>query len=314
MKIVYMGTPDFAVPPLKALLEAGHEITAVVCQPDRAKGRSSEPKPCPVKECALEHGLNIFQPEKIKRPEAVEALREIPADVFVVAAFGQILSAEILNMPRLGCVNIHASLLPKYRGAAPIQRAVIDGEEKSGVSIMQMDEGIDTGDILMQREYVLAADETGESLFERLAELGAELIVEALPLLEAGKLVPRKQKDEESSYAGMLKKEDGILDFSKSAAELERLVRGLNPWPVASASFRGKGIKIWKSECVAGSVGENSAAAEAGTIVRVEKGALDVACGSGILRITELQQEGKKRMSAADYLRGVHPECGEKLG
>ncbi|MBR5420598.1 MAG: methionyl-tRNA formyltransferase [Lachnospiraceae bacterium] len=313
MKIVYMGTPDFAVAPLNALIEAGYEITAVICQPDKAKGRSAEPVPCPVKEAALAHGLRVFQPTRIKRPEAVEELRGMEADIFVVAAFGQILSEEILEMPKYGCVNIHASLLPKYRGAAPIQWAVLNGEEKSGVSIMQMDVGIDTGDILLQKELLLAPDETGGSLFDRLAKLGAEAIVEALPLLEAGKLQPRKQDEALSSHVGMLTKEDGHINWSLGAAEIERRIRGLDPWPGCYTFFRGKQLKLWRAEVLRGSVGENRIAGGPGKIVSVSKEYFDVACGEGILRIRELQLEGKKRLSCAEFLRGMKPECGEIL-
>ena len=243
MKIVYMGTPNFSVRPLEALIEAGHEISLVVCQPDRPKGRSKEPAPCPVKECALAHGLKIFQPERIKRPEAVAVLKEYPADVFVVAAFGQILSKEILDMPRYGCINIHASLLPKYRGAAPIQCSIINGDTHSGVSIMQMDEGIDTGDILLQRAIKIADDETGGSLFDKLSDLGSELIVEALKGLENESLTPVKQDASQSTHASMLKKEDGLINWRKSAEEIERLIRGTDPWPGAYNFFRSKMLK-----------------------------------------------------------------------
>ena len=206
MRIVYMGTPDFSVAALEALVKAGHQVTAVVTQPDKAKGRSKELQMSPVKECALKYGIPVFQPVKIRTSEAVEQLRTYEADVFVVAAFGQILSEEILTMPKYGCINIHASLLPKYRGAAPIQRAIIDGEKETGITIMQMDKGIDTGDILFQKKVTITQEETGESLFDKLAAVGAELIVEALPKIEKGEVKPVRQKEEESSYAGMLDK------------------------------------------------------------------------------------------------------------
>ena len=228
MKVVFMGTPDFAVGALESIIKAGHEITAVVTQPDKPKGRGKEVQISPVKACALEHGLPVFQPVKIKTQEAVTQLRTYEADIFVVAAFGQILSKEILDMPRYGCVNIHASLLPKYRGAAPIQWAVIDGEEETGVTIQQMNEGVDTGDILTQEIVRLDEKETGASLFDKLAVCGAELIVKTLAMIEAGSIVPVKQDDSKSTHAKMLSKDMGKLDFSQDAVVLERKILGLN--------------------------------------------------------------------------------------
>lgn len=233
IRIVYMGTPDFAVEPLEAIIKAGYEVAAVVTQPDKQKGRGKEVKMTPVKECALRHGIPVFQPVKIKEPEAVAELEKYQADLFVVAAFGQLLSEEILNMPEYGCINIHASLLPAYRGAAPIQWAVLNGEKESGVTIMQMDKGLDTGDMLLKRSVELSPKETGDSLHDKLMHLGAELIVEALPKLEKGELVPEKQKDELSSYAKKLTKAMGQIDWSKDAVSLERWIRGLNSWPSA---------------------------------------------------------------------------------
>ncbi len=308
MKIVFMGTPDFASGALEALIAAGHEITAVYTQPDKPKGRGKEVQMTPVKIVALEHDIPVYQPRRIKEAEEVAKLREIPADIFVVAAFGQILSKEILDMPKYGCVNIHASLLPKYRGAAPIQWAVIDGEEKTGVTIQQMDVGVDTGDILYTKEYVLDAKETGASLFDKLAVLGAEAIVEVLPLIEAGKIIPVPQKEEEATHAAKLTKQLGEIDFTKSAAELERLVRGLNSWPSAYTFFRGKQLKIWEAEVV------SEAPGEPGTVVFADKESITVATGEGGLRILELQIEGKKRMACKDFLLGYPIAKGEKLG
>lgn len=266
MKIVYMGTPDFAVGPLESIIEAGHEVILVVTQPDREKGRGKEVVFSPVKECAVAHNIPVFQPEKIKKAEEVEFLKQYEADVFVVAAFGQILSKEILDMPRLGCVNIHASLLPKYRGAAPIQWAVIDGEEKTGVTIMRMDEGLDTGDILLQEEIILDAKETGESLFDRLAVLGSDTIVKALELMEKGELTPVPQDHDKSTYAKMLNKKMGVIDFNNSAVVIERLVRGLNSWPSAYTYINGKTLKIWEAEVIADALeGQN------GQVVKVSK-------------------------------------------
>lgn len=310
MKIVFMGTPDFASGTLEALIAAGHEITAVYTQPDKPKGRGKEVQMTPVKLVALEHGIPVYQPRRIREAAEVEVLRQIPADIFVVAAFGQILSQEILDMPKYGCVNIHASLLPKYRGAAPIQWAVIDGEEKTGITIQQMNAGVDTGDILYVKEYTLDSKETGASLFDKLMVLGAEAIVEALPLIEAGKITPVPQNEAEATHAAKLTKQLGEMDFTKSAVVLERLVRGLNSWPSAYTFFRGKQLKIWEAEVVeAGQTTEVP-----GTVIAVDKKSITVATGDGGLQILELQIEGKKRMACKDFLLGYPVSVGEKLG
>lgn len=311
MKIIYMGTPDFAVAPLEAILKAGHEVTAVVTQPDRQKGRGREVQYSPVKECALSYGIPVLQPLKIKEEDAVEELRKYPADIFVVAAFGQLLSEEILNMPRLGCINIHASLLPAYRGAAPIQWCVINGEEKTGVTIMQMAKGMDTGDILLQKEVVLDEKETGGSLFDRLMETGAELIVEALPKIEAGELTPVVQKEELATYAGKITKDMGNIDFAKSAVTIERLIRGLNPWPSAFTHYKGKILKIWEADVV--SECANAENPVPGTVIAMDKESFTLATGEGALRIRSLQPEGKKRMSCAEFMRGYEVKVGEAL-
>lgn len=307
MKIIYMGTPDFAVGPLRALIEAGHEICAVVTQPDRQKGRGKGLASSPVKECALEYGIPVLTPVKIKAPESVEELLKYPADIFVVAAFGQILSEEILNMPRYGCVNIHASLLPKYRGAAPIQWSIIDGEKETGVTIMQMDKGLDTGDILFQKKVPITKEETGESLFDKLAEAGAELIVEALAKIQKGEVDPVKQDDSSSCYAKMLTKSTGKIDWNKSAAEIERLIRGLNSWPSAYTEYKGKQLKIWKAQVLPHREGKP------GIIAEVTKDAVIVCTGDGALLLSELQLEGKKRMSTKEFLLGRTFEKGETL-
>lgn len=311
MKIVYMGTPDFAVAPLEAILKAGHEVTAVVTQPDRQKGRGREVQYSPVKECALSYGIPVLQPLKIKEKDAVEELRKYPADIFVVAAFGQLLSEEILNMPRFGCINIHASLLPAYRGAAPIQWCVINGEEKTGVTIMQMAKGMDTGDILLQKEVVLDEKETGGSLFDRLMETGAELIVEALPKIEAGELTPVVQKEELATYAGKITKDMGNIDFTKAAVTIERLIRGLNPWPSAFTHYKGKILKIWEADVVSECV--NAENPVPGTVIAMDKESFTLATGEGALRIRSLQPEGKKRMSCAEFMRGYEVKVGEAL-
>lgn len=319
LKIVFMGTPDFAVGALQALIDAGHEITAVVTQPDKAKGRSGKLSFSPVKECAVKNGLPVLQPERIKKEEAVAELRQYEADIFVVAAFGQILSKEILDMPRLGCINIHASLLPKYRGSSPIQWAVIYGEEKTGITIQQMNEGVDTGDILYQKELILDKKETGASLFDRLAVLGAEAVTEVLPLLEEGKIVPVPQKHEEATHTVMLRKEMGQMDFSKSAAELERLVRGLNSWPSAYTYWEGRQLKIWESDLceddeLSAEEWAHAKEADNGEVIKIEKNRFAVACKMGVLWITSVQLEGKKRMTTHDFLLGNALKQGMVLG
>lgn len=302
-----MGTPDFSVGTLEAIIEAGHEVVLAVTQPDKPKGRGKEMQFPAVKECAQKHGIPVFQPIKIKTEEAVNELRKYSADIFVVAAFGQLLSSDILHMPKYGCINVHASLLPKYRGAAPIQWAVINGEKESGVTIMQMNEGLDTGDMLLKVVVPLAEKETGESLYDKLECAGAGLCVEALSLLEQGKLYGEPQKDEEMTYAKMLTKELGHIDFKKSAQEIERLIRGLNSWPSAFTKYKGKNMKIWDANVVDGE------SAEPGIITEVTKNSIIVATGDRSLAITELQLEGKKRMSTEAFLLGYQVDKGIKL-
>lgn len=307
MKVIYMGTPDFAVGPLEAIIEAGHEVTAVVTQPDKPRGRGKEMAASPVKECAQKHGIPVLTPVKIKAAEAVAQLREYPADIFVVAAFGQILSEEILQMPKYGCVNIHASLLPKYRGAAPIQWSIIDGETETGVTIMQMDRGLDTGDILFQQKVPITSEDTGESLFDKLARAGSALITEALVKIEKGDVHPVRQDDAKSCYAKMLTKAAGKIDWSKSAAEIERLVRGLNSWPSAYTEYKGKQLKIWKAKVMPAMEGTP------GTIAKVTKDQVIVCTGDGALALEEIQLEGKKRMRMKEFLLGRSFEEGEVL-
>ena len=255
MRIVFMGTPEFAVPSLKALCENGYDVVGVFTQPDRPKGRGMKMVASPVKELALANDIPVFQPVKVKEQEAIEELRKYEADIYVVAAFGQILTKEILDMPRFGCVNIHASLLPKYRGAAPIQWAILDGEKETGVTIMQMNEGLDTGDMLTKVVVPIEDNDTGESLFDKLAEAGAKLLVETIPQIEAGTLKPEPQDDSFSTYAKMIKKEMGLIDWKKEAIVLERLVRGMNSWPSAYTHFNGKTLKIWEADVVDGKEG-----------------------------------------------------------
>lgn len=314
MKIVFMGTPDFAVGALKALIDAGHEITAVVTQPDKPKGRSDKLIFSPVKECAVMENIPVLQPIRIKRPEAIADLKQYEADVFVVAAFGQILSKEILDMPRFGCLNIHASLLPKYRGSSPIQWAVINGEKKTGVTIQQMNEGVDTGDILYQKEIFLSEKETGASLFDKLAVLGAQAIVEALSLLEKGELKPVPQKEEDATHTVMLQKSMGLIDWKQSAVTIERLIRGLNSWPSAYTIFDGKQLKIWEATIV-DSIPDfrNTDTMLPGFVIKADKTHLYVMCGEGILAIESVQLEGKKRMSTHDFLLGNMVKVGTML-
>ncbi len=308
MRIIFMGTPDFSVSALESLKEAGEDVVLTVTQPDRAKGRSGKPGMSPVKECALKLGLKVFQPEKIRDPEAVKVIRDLSPDLIVVSAFGQILSREILEIPEYGCINIHASLLPEYRGASPIQRCIMDGRAETGITIMQMDEGLDTGDILLQRSIPIAEDETGGSLFEKLSVLGAELLKEALSGIKERSIKPLPQDEERSSYTGMIKKEAGRLEFGKSAVELERLIRALDPWPSAYCRYKDKTLKIWKAE-----VTDADDKAAPGTITSVGKADFTVRCGSGALTVKEVQLEGKKRMDCSDFLRGVRVEAGSML-
>ncbi len=308
MRVVYMGTPDFAVGALESIIEAGHEVVLVVTQPDKPKGRGKEMQMTPVKKCALAHDIPVFQPVKIKEAEAVEYLRTFGADIFVVAAFGQILSSEILHMPKFGCVNIHASLLPMYRGAAPIQAVIVNKEKETGVTIMQMDEGLDTGDMLMKEVIPIAEDETGESLHDKLSELGADMIVKALVAIEEGTLKPEPQTGE-TCYASMLKKEMGCIDWRKSADDIEHLVRGLYPWPGTYTFLNGKIMKIcWVA------LSDVPTNGEPGEVCAVTKESLVVNTGAGTLEIKELQPEGKKRMTVHDFLLGNKLEKGVRFG
>ncbi len=306
MKVVFMGTPDFAVETLKALYEAGHEIILAISQPDKPKGRSGKLAPTPVKEFALEHDIPVYQPVKIRAEESVEYLKQYQADVFVVAAFGQILPKVILDMPRLGCVNVHGSLPPKYRGAAPIQWAVINGEKVSGNTTMLMGPGLDDGDMLLKSEIELAADETGGSLFDKLAIDGGKLAVKTIEALDRGEITPIPQDESQATHVGMISKEMGNVDWTKPADEIERLIRGLNPWPSAFTFIDGKQVKLWSATVVDGT-------GEPGTIMDVNKNVFTVACGSQALEINELQLEGKKRMATGDFLRGYSLKTGKRF-
>lgn len=307
MKIVYMGTPDFAVAPLEALLESpAHEVVLAVTQPDKPKGRGKQLQITPVKAVAQRHGIPVAQPDKIRNNEEfLAALRQLAPDLIVVAAFGQILPETVLNCPKYGCINVHASLLPKYRGAAPIQRAILNGEEKTGITIMQMAKGLDTGDIISQRELTLSPDETGGSLFERLAQLSKPLLLETIEAIGNGTAVRTPQEEMEASYAAMLSKETGRLDWTASAAQLERYVRGCNPWPGTYTTLDGHMIKIWKSRVApASEIPKGVQNAACGAVFVSGRNTLLVCTGDGLLEILELQAEGRKRMDTAAFLRG----------
>lgn len=303
-----MGTPDFAVGTLEEIIAAGHEVSLVVTQPDKPKGRGKEVQFSPVKEAALAHGIEVYQPKRVREPEHVSYLAKYQPDIIVVAAFGQILPKEILDMPEFGCINVHASLLPKYRGAAPIQWAVINGDAVSGVTIMRMDEGVDTGDMIDKVEVELSPDETGGSLFDRLAAAGAKLCVKTMDKIENGTASYTKQNEEEATHTRMITKKMGKINWNMKAAEIERLIRGLNPWPSAYTFLNGKSLKVWRASVIDGGNGEN-----AGCISRADGTSLWIQTGEGILSLEEVQLEGKKRMLTADFLRGYHVTEGEFL-
>ena len=306
MKVVFMGTPDIAVEVLNGLIcSKKHEVVEVVTQPDRPRGRSGKPAFSPVKEVAIKENIPVFQPEKIKLADSVEHLKSLDFDVIVVVAFGQILSKEILDMPKYGCINVHASLLPRWRGAGPIQWAILAGDEKTGVTTMQMDVGLDTGDMLLKQEIAIEPDETGGSLFDKMAKLGSRLLLETLDGVEEGTITPESQKDEDSTYAKMLTKDMGNLYFTKSAKEVDCYIRGLNPWPSAFTHYEGKTLKLWRAK-----VADDIEGLKPGQIGRITKDTFSIQTGEGSLVIYELQMEGKKRMNTADFLRGVSVKEG----
>ncbi len=318
MKVIFMGTPDFSVGTLEALVEAGHEVVLVVTQPDKPKGRGKEMQFTPVKECACKYNIPVFQPRRVREPECIENLRKYEADIMVVVAFGQILPKEILEMTPYGCVNVHASLLPKYRGAAPIQWSIIDGEEITGVTTMQMNEGLDTGDMLLKVEVPIEEKETGGSLHDKLAEAGAKLCVETLEGLQKGEITPIPQGETTTAYARMLDKQLGNIDWTRSAMEIERLIRGLTPWPSAYTNWNDKVMKIWDAEVstnidIICGTENGSDVVRPGTIIRVEKQSFFVQTGDGVLEIRELQIPGKKRMEAAAFMRGYQVKAGVLL-
>ena len=305
LKTIFMGTPDFAVPCLEVLQDKT-EILAVITQPDRPKGRGHNMQPSPVKVKALEYGLPVLQPEKIKTEEFTAELEKMQPDLIVVVAFGQILSQRILDIPRLGCVNVHASLLPRYRGAAPIHWSIINGEKKTGVTTMLMDAGLDTGDMLLKDEVEITSEMTTEELHDKLMAMGGRLLAETIDGLAEGTIVPEKQDDSLSNYAGMLKKETGHIDWHKSAQDIHNLIRGLNSWPVAWSIKDGKNYKFWKARSEAG---KNDQAP--GTVVEIRKNSFCIAAGDGIVEVLEIQPPSKKRMSAGDLIRGHGVEIGD---
>lgn len=308
LKIVYMGTPEFAVPPLKALVNSGYDISLVVTQPDKAKGRGKKLQPTPVKEEALSQGLNVSQPEKIRsNDEFLEKLRDISPNIIIVAAYGKILPKELLDIPSSGCINIHASLLPRFRGAAPIQRAILEGDERTGITLMYMEEGLDTGDMIAKSETNIG-NKTADELHDELADMGAELLIEYLPRIISGDIFPEKQSDELSCYAPMISKNDGFIDFSKDAAYVERQIRAMDSWPTAFTYMNGQQMKI-KKAVVGGDVKEVP-----GTVVKADKDGIVIACGRGSIVVKLLQMPGKRVMTADEYLRGNSIKQGLVLG
>lgn len=306
MRIVFMGTPDFAVPSLQALIDAGHDVCAVYTQPDKPQGRKQILTAPPVKTLALEHDIPVFQPNTLKNEDEQARLRELAPEVIIVVAYGKLLPKAVLDIPPHGCINVHGSLLPRWRGAAPIQWAVIAGDEMAGVTTMQMAEGLDTGDMLLTYETKVGEKETAGELFDRLAQSGAELLTQTLVKLD--EITPRPQDDAQSCYAHMLDKKMAVIDWSKSVHEIDCLIRGLNPWPIALTTLSGERLKVFAAEKAAGN-------GEPGTVLEADpKKGLTVACGEGALKLTEIQLVGGKRMKATDFLRGHVIEVGTKLG
>lgn len=312
MRVVFMGTPEIAAGILKTLIASRHEVVAVVTQPDKPNARGNEIIFSDVKKVALEHNITVFQPEKASEETFVESIRELNPDIIVVTAYGQILRENILNLPKYRCINVHASLLPKYRGASPIQWAVINGEKESGVTIMYMEKGLDTGDMILTRKIELAPDETAGSLYDRLMELGGPTLLDAMDMIENGTAKPVPQNNDEATYVTVLKKSMGELDFNNSAEYLERLIRGLIPWPGAFTFVNGKMLKLWKTVVSGVLMNEGEAGVPGRLFVRDDE--LFIETSEGSLQILELQIEGKKRMCTSDFLRGYKLENGTVCG
>ena len=307
MRLVFLGTPAFAVPTLERMVEAGHHVAAVVTQPDRPRGRGQQLASPPVKEAAVRLGLPVYQPERVRRPEAVEFLRGVGADAMVVVGYGQIIPQSVIDLAPLGIINVHASLLPKYRGAGPIQWAIVNGETRTGVTTMRIDAGLDTGDMLLKRETDIGPEENAIELGQRLAAMGADLLVETLAGLAAGTIVPEKQDPAQATYAPLLKKEDGLIDWSRPAHAIHNRVRGMQPWPGAYTAFRGQPLHIWRTR-----VGRDAGGRPPGSVAGVRP--LLIACGEGTLELVEVQVEGRKRMSATDFANGQRLSENEILG
>jgi len=307
-RIVFMGTPDFAVPPLKALIDAGYTISAVVTRPDRPKGRGRALSMPPIKEVAVEHGIEVLQPERIKDADFIDTLKALAPEIIVVVAYGKILPPAILTMPPKGCINLHSSLLPKYRGAAPINWAIVRGEEESGVTTIVMDEGMDTGPILLQNVVPIGDSDTAQGLHDRLSEVGAALLSETVSRVIAGTIQPVPQDDSKATYAPMLKKGDGSIDWKSDAVAINNLVRGLFPWPGAYTNWNGKILKVLKGAAEGGGAGETP-----GTILGVTEEGIDVATGDGIYAIINLQPESKRKMTATEFIKGYRIGTGQIL-
>ncbi len=309
MRLIFLGTPAFAVPTLERVVAAGHSVLAVVTQPDRPRGRGQMPAPPPVKQAAMRLGLPVYQPERVRRPESVEYLRAIPVDAMVVVGYGQIIPQSIIDIAPLGIINVHGSLLPKYRGAGPIQWAILNGETRSGITTMRIDAGLDTGDMLLKASTEIGPDETAVELGQRLAVMGADLLVDTLQGLQAGQIVPEKQDNAQASYAPLLKKEDGRIDWTRDALAIHNQVRGLQPWPGASTTFRGQALHIWRSRVWSGAPLRPT---PMGTLANLKPPV--VSCGAGWLELVEVQLEGRKRIAASDFANGQRLTENESLG
>jgi methionyl-tRNA formyltransferase len=309
LRLIFLGTPAFAVPTLESIVTAGHKVLSVVTQPDRPRGRGQNAAAPPVKQCALRLGLPVFQPERVRRPEAVEFLRGLPVDAMVVVGYGQIIPQSIIDMAPLGIINVHGSLLPRYRGAGPIQWAILNGETRTGITTMRIDAGLDTGDMLLKADTEIGPDENAIELGQRLAQMGADLLVETLTGLANGTITGEKQDNALATYAPLLKKEDGRIDWSRDAACIHNQVRGLQPWPGASTTFRGQTLHIWRSRLWTGALPPDSAP---GRLAGLKPPV--VSCGSGWLELVEVQLEGRKRIAAADFANGQRLTENESLG
>jgi methionyl-tRNA formyltransferase len=308
LSIVFAGTPEFAVPALEALLHSSHRVVAVYTQPDRPAGRGQQLAASAVKQCAVRHGLPVEQPATLREPSAVEGLQRWSADVMVVAAYGLLLPRSILQTPRLGCINIHASLLPRWRGAAPIQRAIAAGDAETGVTIMQMEAGLDTGPMLLTRAVAIDARETSASLHDRLASLGAQALLDALDAIAQGTATPRAQPADGVTYAAKIRKEEAAIDWSRSAVEIDRQIRAFDPWPVAQTSWNGQQLRVWQATPI-----ETPASPAPGKVLGTSAAGVDVGTGNGVLRLTRVQSAGRKAMSAAEFLK-AHRLDGAVLG